>query len=351
MNGLTGPLVALGSAALFGASTPLAKLLLADIDSWLLAGLLYAAAGIGLGCIVVLRKLMGGRAWSEARLRGRQWGSLAAAIMVGGVLAPVLLMWGLRITPAAGAALLLNLEGMLTGLLAWLVFKESLGRRIVLGMAAITAGALVLSWQGSSSLGGLLGPMAVAGACLGWAIDNNLTRTIALSDPVQIALLKGCSAGTVNILIALGAGAPWPVPSALGGAALVGLMGYGVSLVLFVIALRKLGTARTAAYFSLAPFFGAAVAVLVLGEPITVQLLIAGGCMAIGAWLHVSERHEHEHPHDPVVHEHRHSHDEHHRHDHGATDPDGEPHSHAHAHAWARHRHHHFPDSHHRHDH
>ena len=346
-----GAILALLSAALFGASTPLAKALLNEIDPWLLAGLLYAAAGIGLAFLQGIRWVAGGTGRTEAPLRGREWVWLLAAIVAGGVVGPVLLMSGLSRTPAAGAALLLNLEGVMTALLAWFVFGENVDRRIALGMAAITAGAMVLSWQGVAPLGGALGPLAIAGACLAWAIDNNLTRKVSLTDPVRIALLKGCSAGTVNVLIALALGARWPHPSALAGAALVGLAGYGVSLVLFVVALRSLGTARTAAYFSLAPFFGAAVAVLVLGERVTVQLLVAAGCMAVGAWLHLTEHHEHGHPHELVVHEHRHVHDEHHQHDHVDTEPGEEPHSHAHGHAPLAHLHPHFPDAHHRHGH
>ncbi len=351
MNVPFGPMVALVSAALFGASTPLAKVLLNDIDPWLLAGLLYAAAGLGLACLQGVRRLVGGSGRAEATLRGQVWAWLLAAIVIGGVVAPVLLMTGLRLTSAAGAALLLNLEGALTGLLAWFIFKENFDRRIALGMAAITAGAIVLSWQGVSPLGGALGPLAIAGACLGWAIDNNLTRKISLTDPVQSALFMGCSAGAVNLLLALAGGDPWPAPTALAGAAVVGLIGYGVSLVLFVVALRRLGTARTAAYFSLAPFFGAAVAVLVLAEQVTTQLLVAASCMALVDWLHLTEHHEHEHHHEPVIHEHRHTHDAHHRHHHVETDVAGEPHSHAHTHASAPHQHPHFPDAHHRHGH
>jgi drug/metabolite transporter (DMT)-like permease len=350
MNVRSGPMVALLSAVLFGASTPLAKALLNDIDPWLLAGLLYVAAGVGLACVQGVRRLMGGGAGSESTLRGRQWLWLVAAIVMGGVIGPVLLMSGLRHTPAAGAALLLNLEGVLTALLAWFIFGENFDRRIALGMGAITLGALVLSWQGVA-LVGALGPLAIAGACLAWAVDNNLTRKVSLADPVQIALLKGCSAGAINVLIAIALGAPWPPTGALAGAAVVGLLGYGMSLVLFVVALRSLGTARTAAYFSLAPFFGAAVAVLVLGERVTYQLLAAAACMGIGAWLHMSEHHEHEHPHRPAEHEHRHTHDEHHQHDHDEADLGREPHSHAHTHAWSPHRHPHFPDAHHRHGH
>ena len=351
MSAPFGPMVALLSAALFGASTPLAKVLLNDLDPWLLAGLLYAAAGIGLAVLQGVRRLLGSGAPREATLNGQEWVWLLAAIVVGGVISPVLLMSGLRIMPAAGAALLLNLEGVLTGLLAWFVFGETFDRRIALGMAVITAGAIVLSWQGVAPLGGALGPLAIAGACLGWAVDNNLTRKVSLTDPVRIALLKGCCAGAVNVLIALALGALWPPPTVLAGAAVVGAAGYGASLVLFVVALRWLGTARTAAYFSLAPFFGATVAVLVLGEPVTLQLFVAAACMAIGAWLHLTERHEHEHSHAPIVHEHRHDHDGHHQHDHAEADLGGEPHSHAHTHARSLHLHPHYPDAHHRHGH
>ena len=346
-----GPSLALASAVLFGASTPLAKLLLAEIDPWLLAGLLYAAAGIGLAVAQGIRWLAGGSGQRGGTLRGPERAWLLAAIAAGGVVGPVLLMVGLSRTPAAGAALLLSLEGVMTAVLAWVVFGENVDRRIALGMVAITGGAVVLAWQGATSFGGLLGPVAIAGACLAWAVDNNLTRKIALADPVRIAGLKGCCAGAVNVLIALGMGARWPDGGALLGAAVVGVTGYGVSLVLFVLALRSLGTARTAAYFSLAPFFGAAVAVLALGEPMTAQLAVAAACMAVGAWLHLTEHHEHPHRHEAIAHDHRHVHDEHHQHDHAGPASGTGAHSHAHAHRPLIHRHPHYPDAHHRHRH
>jgi drug/metabolite transporter (DMT)-like permease len=191
----------------------------------------------------------------------------------------------------------------------------------------------------------------IAGACLAWAVDNNLTRKVSQTDPVQIALLKGCVAGVVNVGIAFGLGSALPPLGVLGAAAVVGFAGYGVSLVLFVVALRHIGTARTGAYFSLAPFFGGLVAVLVLGEPVTIQIVAAGSLMALGVWLHLTERHEHEHGHEEMAHEHRHVHDEHHQHRHDGSEPPGEPHSHWHAHAQLRHSHAHFPDIHHRHEH
>ena len=233
--------------------------------------------------------------------------------------------------------------------IAWVVFRENVDRRLLLGAFAILAGAALLSWQGGASfhLSGLL----IAGACLCWGIDNNLTRKLSSSDPVQIAMLKGLVAGAVNLTLALWQGAALPSAGIIAAAGVVGFLGYGVSLALFVLGLRYLGTARTGAYFSLAPFVGAVLAVAMLGEPLSALLLIAGALMGLGLWLHLAERHEHDHLHEPMEHEHRHRHDEHHRHDHGLTDPLGEPHSHWHRHVRLVHRHPHYPDLHHRHGH
>jgi drug/metabolite transporter (DMT)-like permease len=343
--------LALLSALLFGASTPLAKVLLRDIDPWMLAGLLYLGSGLGLGAVKILVRLLGSGARSEAAIRGGGWMWLALATLSGGIIGPVLLMVGLAHTAATSAALLLNLEGVLTALLAWFVFRENFDRRIALGMAAIVAGGFVLSWGGRLTLGAVLGPVMIVAACLAWAVDNNLTRKVSQTDPVQIALLKGCVAGVVNVGIAFGLGSAFPPLGVLGAAVVVGFAGYGVSLVLFVVALRHIGTARTGAYFSLAPFFGGLIAVLVLREPVTVQIVAAGFLMALGVWLHLTERHEHEHGHEAMAHEHRHAHDQHHQHSHDGTEPPGEPHSHWHVHARLRHRHAHFPDIHHRHEH
>jgi drug/metabolite transporter (DMT)-like permease len=260
-------------------------------------------------------------------------------------------MYGLATTSAAAAALLLNLEPIFTVLLAWLVFGEAIGARITLGMAAIAAGALVLSWQGGDAAGSPVALAAIALACLGWAVDNNLTRKIALTDPVQIAALKGAVAGVVNVALALSAGASVPPAGKIGAAALVGLVGYGASLVLFVRALRAAGAARTGAYFSLAPFFGGALSVALFGEALSIRLVAAGLLMGLGVWLHLTERHEHEHEHLDVEHDHLHAHDEHHRHEHGGDGPGGAPHAHRHRHDRLTHRHLHFPDVHHEHPH
>ena len=342
---------ALGAAALFGLSVPAGKALLTVTDPWLLAGLLYLGSGVSLGAYrLAQRFLLGGRA-GEARLGRSEWPWLAAAIFTGGVIAPVLLMFGLSRAAAAQAALMLNLEGVLTAVVAWVVFREHVNRRIAGGMVAIAAGAMVLAWNPTEAVRLSGGAVLIAGACLGWAIDNNLTRKVSASDPLQIAAMKGLVAGGVNIGIALSLGASIPNPTTVGLAALLGLLSYGVSLILFVLALRDLGAGRTSAYFSTAPFVGALIGVLLLGEPVTGRLGVAAGLMMIGVWLHVSERHEHEHVHELLEHEHRHEHDAHHRHGHDSSAPPGEPHSHRHVHERLLHSHPHYPDIHHRHGH
>lgn len=339
-----GVTAALGAALLFGAGTPLAKLLLDSVSPWLLAGLLYLGSGLGLA---LYRRLTHA---PVVRISRPEAAWFSGAILAGGIVAPVLLMIGLSGMPASGASLLLNAEGVFTAVLAWLVFRENCDRRIVLGMALIVAGALVLSGQGAAEFAGLWPTLAVLGACLAWGIDNNLTRKIALADAAWIASVKGLVSGVVNLTLAFALGAVLPAFPNLLSAMTVGLFAYGVSLVLFVIGLRHLGTARTGAYFSIAPFFGALLAVL-MGEPVTLPLLIAGGLMALGIWLHLTERHEHEHVHERLVHEHEHVHDEHHQHQHDIAVAPGTSHRHVHVHQAMRHKHPHFPDTHHQHSH
>lgn len=341
---------ALASAVLFGASTPFAKLLLGQgVNPWLLAGLLYLGSGIGLSAIYVARRALGATS-AEAPLRRADIAWLLLVILFGGVVGPLLLMFGLALTAASTAALLLNLEGLATMAIAWIVLRENADRRILSGALAILAGAVILSWsRGPLPIG--WGALLIAGACLAWGIDNNLTRKLANADPLQIAATKGVVAGATNLLLAFAGGALLPSLSAIGGAALVGLFGYGVSLVMFVLALRHLGSARTAAYFSTAPFIGAAIAIVMFGEPVTLRLVSAALLMGIGLWLHLFENHEHTHTHEALEHEHRHAHDVHHQHAHAPDDPVGEPHTHRHKHLPLTHSHPHYPDMHHRHDH
>ena len=340
MNGI---LAALCAALLFGASTPLAKLLLGEASPWLLAGLLYLGSGAGLAALVLF-----GRG-TKFRLSRDEGLALAGAVAAGGIVAPVLLLWALSRMAASSAALLLNAEAVFTALVAWFVFRENFDRRIALGMVLIVGGAAVLS--GFSPIGSLLPALAVLAACLAWALDNNLTRKVSLADPRRVAMVKGLAAGAVNTGLALASGAALPSAPVLGAALLVGWLGYGVSLALFVVALRELGTARTAAYFSTAPFAGALLAVLLLRESVTVTLFLAGALMAAGVWLHVTERHAHRHTHEPLEHAHEHEHDTHHPHEHQPPVPPGTRHTHAHQHERLTHVHAHYPDAHHRHGH
>ena len=342
---------ALAAAALFGASTPLSKLLLGSVDPWLLAGLLYLGSGSGLSLWLLLASRLTGKGSTEASLKRADLPWLAGAILFGGVAGPVLLMLGLSTTPAASASLLLNLEGVLTALLAWFVFKENFDRRIALGMAFITGGGVLLSWTGDTAAGVPWGALAIAGACLAWGIDNNLTRKVSGGNPVQIAAAKGVVAGGVNLGLALVAGSHLPAFPTVLAAGAVGLLGYGVSLTCFVLALRHLGTARTGAYFSLAPFVGALLSLAIFQDGLSIRFGIAAALMGVGVWLHLTERHEHAHRHEPMEHDHSHVHDEHHQHEHGPDDPPGEPHSHPHKHEAMTHSHVHYPDTHHRHEH
>jgi len=346
---------ALLSAALFGASAPLAKGLLAGAPPQLLAGLLYLGSGGGLALFWLWRRRRtgagDGRAPPERPLGRADLPWLAGATLFGGVLAPLLLLLGLARTTASTTALLRTLEAVVTARLAGTLFREHAQRRIVAGMALIVAGGLVLSWEGRAGWRGLAGPLAIAGACLCWGIDNNLTQRVSAGDPVQVACLKGLVAGSVNLGIALALGGSVAGGATVAGALALGFVSYGLSLVLFILALRELGTARTGAYFSTAPFIGAAAAVLIRGEPVTAALLAGGSLMAAGVGLHLTERHEHPHVHEATTHSHRHVHDAHHRHEHAPGMPPGEPHAHEHAHAPIAHAHPHYPDIHHRHGH
>ncbi|ODU48757.1 MAG: hypothetical protein ABS92_07690 [Thiobacillus sp. SCN 63-374] len=339
---------ALAAATLFGASTPLVKLLVGELPTLMLAGLLYLGSGLGLAAIRLLRD----RGWKPSGLAPGEWPWLAGAIVFGGMLGPVLLVFGLTHTDAGAASLMLNLEAVFTAVLAWVIFKENADRRIVLGMLLIVAGGAALAWPtaGIETPNGV-GLLAIAAACLCWAIDNNLTRRVSGSDALFIAGAKGWMAGVVNTSLALLLGASLPAWSTASAAMAVGLLGYGLSLVLFVRALRNLGTARTGAYFSTAPFVGAAIAILLLGEATPAPFWVAASLMGVGVWLHLTEHHEHEHSHEPLEHTHPHVHDMHHQHEHDFDWDGAEPHSHQYRHAVLTHKHPHFPDIHHRHGH
>ncbi len=341
-------LPALGAALLFGLSTPLAKGLLGDLPPMLVAGLLYLGSGVGLS----VWRLLTQQAAPAVPLQRQDRPWLLGAIVSGGILAPLLLMLGLQGLSASSASLLLNLEAVFTALIAWLIFKEHVQRHLVLGMGLIVAGGGLLAWQPDTlTAADPVGMSCIAGACLGWAIDNNLTRRIATHDAVFIAMLKGLCAGLVNIGLALLLGMTLPGWRSSLLVMTIGLLGYGVSLVWFVLALRNLGTARTGAYFSLAPFIGALGAILWLHESASWPFWTAASLMGAGVWLHLREAHDHPHTHEPLVHSHRHWHDAHHQHGHDFAWDGREPHTHPHRHEPLTHSHPHYPDIHHRHSH
>ncbi|HSN20472.1 MAG TPA: DMT family transporter [Usitatibacter sp.] len=336
---------ALGAALLFGAGTPLAKPLLGAVSPWMLAGILYLGSGAGLAAARAARRERG------ARLARAEIPWLAGAVALGGVAGPVLLLWGLSGMPASSASLLLNAEGLLTALIAWFGFRENFDRRIALGMLLIAAGAFLLAWPSSDGFASALPALAVLGACLAWALDNNLTRRVSLADATQVAMIKGLVAGTVNLVLAIATGSRFPSPALVAAGGLLGFVSYGLSLVLFVRALRALGTARTGAYFSIAPFAGAIISIVLLGDAVTWNLASAAALMAAGLWLHLTEHHAHRHAHEPIEHEHEHEHDRHHLHEHDEPVAPGVRHSHRHRHEAMTHSHEHFPDAHHRHHH
>jgi drug/metabolite transporter (DMT)-like permease len=342
--------MAIGAAVLFGASTPLSRALLVQIAPAMLAALLYLGAGVGLALSWLVRR---GAPLARA---DAPW--LAGAALFGGVLGPMALLFGLRATPAGPASLLLNLESVFTALVAWRVFREAIDRRLALGMALVLAGSLALAWPSTAALAQgaqgarWWGPALIALACALWAIDNNLTRKVSDADVRAVVAVKCLVAGAVNLGVALVSGAVIPAKSLLVRALALGFASYGVSLLLFVLALRHLGAARTGSWFALAPFVGALGAVLLLREPVTGAMAFATLMMGVGLALHAIERHDHDHTHEESTHAHGHRHDDgHHAHAHAEGVAVREGHSHEHTHGRVVHRHPHFPDTHHRHTH
>jgi drug/metabolite transporter (DMT)-like permease len=334
------------AAVLFGASAPVSKLLLDDAGAQMLAGLLYLGAFLAVAPFVRTGARRG-----EASLRRDDVPRLAGIVVAGGVVAPVLLMLGLERVSGVAGSLLLNLEGPLTLILGVVVLHEYLGRRATLGSVVIFGGSAVIALQGSGGDLDALGGALIVAACVGWAIDNNLTQKLSIRDPFQIVAVKAGVASAVNIGLAVARGEALPAGGVLAGALALGACAYGVSILLDAYALRALGAAREAAVFATAPFAGALLAVPLLAERWTIGDLLAALAMATGVVLLVGARHEHQHVHEPLVHDHRHVHDEHHRHDHDGALDATEPHSHPHRHEPLVHAHAHVSDVHHRHSH
>jgi drug/metabolite transporter (DMT)-like permease len=348
MPALRGGLIALLAAAMFGASTPLVQRFGAGIGSFSTAALLYAGAAlIGLA----LRRPVE----AEARVRAGDARRLMLMALFGAVIGPVALAWGLQRTGGAGASLMLSLEAVFTAVLAWLWYRESLDRRVLLALGLLTLGGMALVVdrafdRTNPSATPLLGLLAVLLATAAWGLDNTLSRAVAERDPGQVVMFKGTLGAIATTLLAFSFGEPVPAPWQALALFAIGATGYGLSLRFYLLAQRAFGAARTGSVFAFAPFVGAALA-FVLGERTgSAWMLVGAALMAAGIVLHLAERHVHEHAHEPLAHEHAHRHDDgHHAHHHDRV-PDGS-HSHAHRHEPQRHAHPHVPDEHHAHTH
>jgi len=336
---------AVSAALLFAVSVPAGKYLLAHLRPLELSALCYLGSGVGLAA---WRLLTGGRS-SEAPLGRRDLPYAAGFVLAGGVLAPLLLFTGLNLTASSSAAMLLNFELVFTSLIAVLVFREHGGGRFWTAAALITAGGLALSWEGGGLNSGWGAALVLCSSFM-WGVDNNLTARVSIKDPVALAMIKGLAGGLINGALALYSYGSLPALDWAVLALLLGLASYGVSLVLFILAMRGLGASRAGAFFGAYPFIGAALSVIALGEPVTGRLLTAGGLMLAAFLLLALERHGHRHRHEALDHEHLHVHEDgHHGHSHEGGGAGA--HSHPHRHEPAEHVHPHLPDAHHRHDH
>jgi drug/metabolite transporter (DMT)-like permease len=341
----SGVLLAALAAIAFGVATPIVAWAGRDLGPLSTAALLYAGAALTALVLGV------GARRRDARIRRTDTPRLIAIALAGGAVAPTLLVWGLQRAGATAGALLLNLEAVFTVLLARAVFHEPIGRRVAIAVACMAAGGAALTLDASSSGGvGMLGVLAVATATAAWALDNTLTRPLADRDPLQVILVKGALGASITAAIALARGESLPPLDRAAVLVAAGATGYGASLYLYLLAQRRIGAARTASVFALAPFIGAALAIA-LGDRHTSSFAIASAALfAVGVVLHVSERHHHRHIHEPIEHEHMHRHDDSH-HTHSHDPPVVGAHSHVHRHDRIEHDHDHAPDIHHGHGH
>lgn len=346
----TRPLLqALLAAVLFGASAPIAKLLLGEVEPVALAALLYLGSGLG---VLVYRQFIDPRSAAETGLQRSDLGWLAGAVVAGGIAAPILLLFSLRATPAATASLLLNFEGVATAVIAALVFREAIGRRALLAVGCVTLASILLSWNIGGEWGLSLGALGILGACLLWGIDNNLTRSISAKDPLAIVRVKGLGAGTFSLILALILGSPFPGLLTVLAALILGSLSYGLSIILFIRAMRGLGAARTSALFGTAPLAGVGLSFILFRDSLPGLFWLALLLMLAAAYLLLSEKHSHRHSHDALEHDHRHRHDDgHHNHEHPGMADRSLEHAHPHRHEALTHEHPHVPDIHHRHGH
>ena len=335
---------ALLAAVFFGASAPISKLLLGDVPPVLMAAFLYLGSGTGISLIKLYQRLASNQKEAGIKRPDIKW--LSGAIISGGILAPIILMISLKNTPASTASLLLNFEGVGTTLIALFFFRESISRRALGAILAITLASILLSTNFGSSWGMSLGAFGVLLACVLWGVDNNFTRNISAKDPLTIVAWKGLVSGTFSLILGLSLGQKPPPLLTVLSILLLGFISYGLSTMFFIYSMRGLGAARTSALYGTAPLAGVLLSILIFKDPITLLFGIAAILMVAGAYLLANEEHAHFHIHMPVVHEHIHRHDD----EFHAHDDDKEVHSHEHEHPQTHHEHGHMPDIHHRHE-
>lgn len=342
-------ILALFAAFLFGASAPIAKLLLGVVEPTMLAAFLYLGCGFGLFFVRLIQPKTAKNREAGIRKADVKW--LLGATLAGGVAAPIILLFSLRGTPAATASLLLNFEGIATTIIATLAFRESVGKKAWWAIGLITLASILLTVNYNMVWGISIGALGIISACFLWGLDNNFTRNISSKDPVSIVMIKGFAAGIISLLIAIFSGNPFPSWNIVLGSMLLGCLCYGLSIMLFILAMRGIGAARTSALFGSAPLAGVIIAFVLFREPINALFLFSLSLMAVGTMLLLREEHNHTHTHEAAIHEHSHVHDdEHHEHEHDSKEMT-KSHSHIHYHPLCQHSHHHMPDTHHRHSH
>lgn len=318
------------------------------MPSSLLAGLLYMGSALGLSGIV-LRQTTKNYEILES-LTARQWVNLAGAILSGGVLAPLFLAYSIRNGTASEVSLLLNFESVATTLIAWMIFHEYIGNRVWIGKILIIGASIVVVLTDSNRVRLSMSGLSVLAACILWGIDNNLTRELETLPASLLACMKGWIAGTFNVLLFFVLFRSPVTTFQVSATLIIGALSYGASLVLFIHALRAIGSARTSTWFASGPFIGTILSVIILGERPPSQYWLAALVMLSGMFLLYREVHKHPHQHESLVHSHNHEHDEHHRHEHKNEECNG-THNHLHTHEPIIHAHSHWPDIHHRHVH
>lgn len=341
-------LMAVGAAAVYGLSAPISKLLLKELSPTFIAALLYLGAGLGMLIVNIVKSILV-KEQKEAKVTKNEMPYIVTMVFLD-ILAPILLIVGLSMTTSSNTSLLNNFEIVATSLIALLIFKESISKRMWVAIALITLSTIILSFEGVGAFSFSIGSVFVISACICWGIENNCTRKLSLKDPLQIVVIKGIGSGSGALLIAIVVNGISNNIFYILCALLLGFIAYGFGIFMYIMAQRELGAARTSAYYATAPFIGVITSWILLNEGITITFLVALAVMLLGAYFATTEKHKHTHLHTQETHDHMHNHfDGHHNHTHG-NDFSGE-HSHMHTHQETSHEHDHLPDLHHRHSH